>query len=95
MAVPEGPGMAFHRMTSLASLAAAGPAEFQTPYQFGHQLQQVLPDHETPVSIIVASYVRSRYGNKTLKASERRRLELAWQKLRLPMLWAVIRRRVR
>jgi len=94
MAVPEGPGMAFHRMTSLASLAAAGPAEFQTPYQFGHQLQQVLPDHETPVSIIVASYVRSRYGNKTLKASERRRLELAWQKLRLPMLWAVIRRRV-
>ncbi len=95
MAVPGNPTVAFQRMTTLASMAAAGPADYQTPYQFGHRLQQVLPTQETPVSIIVAAYVRSRYGNKTPKASERRLSAVAWQRLRLPMLWAVIRRRVR
>ena len=95
MAAPGSPGMAFQRMTTLAAMAAAGPVDHQTPYQFGRRLRQVLPAHETPVSIIVAAYVRSRYGNKTPRASERRLLALAWQRLRLPMLWSVIRRRVR
>ena len=95
MAAPGSPVVAFQRMTALASLASSGPADFQTPYQFGYQLQQVLPAHETPVSIIVTSYVRSRYGNKTPTASEQLSLAEAWQTLRLPMLWAVITRRVR
>ena len=95
MAAPGSPRMAFQRMTTLASMAAAGPVEYQTPYQFGRRLRQVMPAQETPVSIIVAAYVRSRYGNKTPRASERRLLALAWQRLRLPMLWSVIRRRVR
>ena len=95
LAAPSNPRTAFRRMTTLATLAAAGPTEFQTPYQFGDRLQQVLPAQETPVSIIVAAYVRNRYGNKNPTASERRLLALAWQRLRLPMLWAVLRRRVR
>ena len=95
MTVPGTARVAFQRLTTLASLAAAGPADFQTPYQFGHQLRQVLPAQETPVSVIVAAYVRSRYGNKAPTASEQHSLADAWQTLRLPMLWAVIRRRVR
>jgi hypothetical protein len=81
-------------MTTLAAMGAAGPSEFQTPYQFGNRLQQVLPAQETPVSIIVAAYVCYRYGNKNSTASERRLLTVAWQRLRVPILWAVIRRRV-
>ena len=95
MAAPSSPRVAFQRMTRLASLASAGPTDFQTPYQFGHQLQQALPTQETHVSIIVASYVRNRYGNKTQTPGEQSELSEAWQRLRLPMLWAVIRRRVR
>ena len=95
LAVSTNPRTAFQRMTTLAKLASAGPSEYQTPYQFGGQLQRVLPAHEAPVSIIVAAYVRNRYGNKDSTASERRLLTVAWQKLRLPMLWAVVRRRVR
>ena len=75
--------------------AAAGPADHQTPYQFGNRLQRIFPAQEAPVSIIVGAYVRSRYGNKTPTASDRRLLALAWRRLRLPMLWAVIKRRVR
>jgi hypothetical protein len=95
LAVPRHPRIAFRRMSTLARLASAGPAEFQTPYQFGSQLRQVVPDQGVPVSIIVAAYVRSRYGNKDSTASERRLLAVAWQRLRLPMIWAVFRRRVR
>ena len=95
LAAPDNPRTAFKRMAQLASLASAGPTEFQTPYQFGNNLQEVLPAQRTPVSIIVSAYVRNRYGNKYSTASERRVLAVAWQRLRLPMLWAVIRRRVR
>jgi hypothetical protein len=95
LAAPDNPWVAFGRLITLASLASAGPKDSQTPYQFGNQLQQVLPAQGKPVSIIVAAYVRSRYGNKYSTASERRLLAVAWQRLRLPMLWAVIRRRIR
>ena len=94
LAMPNNARIAFRRMSALASLASAGPTEFQTPYQFGYRLQEALPAQKTPVSIIVAAYVRNRYGNKNSTDSDRRVLAVAWQRLRLPMLWAVIRRRV-
>tara|TARA_B100000749_G_scaffold108105_1_gene82699 strand:- start:341 stop:2863 length:2523 start_codon:yes stop_codon:yes gene_type:complete len=94
LAMPNNPRIAFRRMSTLASLASAGPTEFQTPYQFGYRLQEALPAQKTPVSIIVAAYVRNRYGNKNSTNSEQRVLAVAWQRLRLPMLWAVIRRRL-
>ena len=95
LAAPKDPRIAFRRMATLAGLAAAGQTEYQTPYQFRDRLQHVFPTQEVPVSIIVSSYVRNRYGNKTVTASELRALTLAWRRLRLPMLWAVVRRRIR
>jgi hypothetical protein len=95
MAVPGNPSVAFQRLSKLASLASAGPADHQTPYQFGSQLRSVLPAHEAPVSLIVDSYVRNRYGNKTPNLNEQTSLSEAWKSLRLPMLWTVITRRVR
>ena len=95
LAAPKDPRTAFRRLTTMASLASVGPSEFQTPYQFGDRLQQVLPAHKTPVSIIVGSYVRNRYGNRRTTASENRLLAVAWQRLRLRMLWTVFRRRIR
>ena len=95
LAAPKDPRTAFRRLTTMANLASVGPSEFQTPYQFGNRLQQVLPAHKTPVSIIVGSYVRNRYGNRQTTASESRLLAVAWQRLRLRMLWTVFRRRIR
>jgi len=95
LAASGNPKVTFQHMAMLAAMASAGPSEFQTPYQFGNRLKQVLPAQETSVSIIVTAYVRNRYGNKNPTASEQRLLTVAWQRLRLPMLWAVIRRRVR
>ena len=95
MTVPNDPIIAFRRMTTLARLASAGPDVAQTPYQFGVQLRDVFPSQGASVSAIVGAYVRTRYGNKCSTASEKRLLALAWQRLRLPMMWAIIKRRVR
>ena len=78
----------------MANLASVGPSEFQTPYQFGDRLQQALPAHKAAVSIIIGSYVRNRYGNRQTTASESRLLAVAWQRLRLRMVWTVFRRRI-
>ena len=94
LAVPNNPRIAFRRMTTLARLASVGPTEFQTPYQFGSQLREMFPAQGTSISIIIAGYVRSRYGNKHFTTSELRQLAIAWRKFRLPMIAAVIRKRM-
>ena len=95
MTVPNDPIIAFRKMTALARLASAGPDVSQTPYQFGVQLRDVFPSQGASVSAIVGAYVRNRYGNKYPTASEKRLLAVAWRRLRLPMLRAIIKRTVR
>lgn len=94
LATPSDPRIAFRRMRTLAALAKASQTDYQTPYQFGERLQQILPLQQAPVSIIVSSYVKSRYANKTTTASEKRLLAVAWRKLRFPMLWRAFRCRI-
>ncbi|MBO20067.1 MAG: hypothetical protein CL732_05975 [Chloroflexi bacterium] len=93
MAVSTSPRIMFNRLSTLATLAAAGPVEFQTPYQFGRRLEEVLPGQGQSVSVIVGAYVRTRYGKKPPTASERRMMSLAWRSVRLRMLWAAVKRR--
>ena len=93
LAVPAGPKRAFQRLASLARLASLGPSEHQTPYQFGAALGQSVPAADGPVSVVVESYVRHRYGNKKLSSEEQRRLSSAWLQLRYPLLRRIFRRR--
>ena len=95
MTAPNDPIIAFRRMTTLARLASIGPDMSQTPYQFGTQLREVFPIQGASISVIVAAYVRNRYGNRCSTASEKRLLAVAWRRIRLPMIWAIIKRRLR
>ncbi|MBM10546.1 MAG: hypothetical protein CL759_00495, partial [Chloroflexi bacterium] len=93
MAVSTSTRIMFNRLSTLATLAAAGPVEFQTPYQFGRRLEEVLPGQGQSVSVIVGAYVRTRYGKNPPTASDRRMMSLAWRSVRLRMLWAAVKRR--
>ena len=95
MTTPNDPIIAFRRMTTLARLASIGRDMSQPPYQFGTQLREVFPIHGASISVIVAAYVRNRYGNRCSTASEKRLLAVAWRRIRLPMIWAIIKRRLR
>jgi len=92
--VPTGdPRITFRRLALLGSLASVGPAPYQTPFQYRQRLDQILPSHREPVSVIVDYYVRSRYGQKTLDDEQRSHLSQAWIRVRLPLLLRSLRRR--
>ena len=85
------PRLAYRRLSLVGALSSNGPAAHQTPYQYRDRLQQVLPDYRAEVSEIVDAYVRNRYGGQELHPRERRRLTRAWLRLRLAVLFRVIR----
>ena len=91
----EDPHVAFRRLATLGRLASVGPIAHQTPYQYGQRLAQLLPDHWDQLSVVVHSYVRSRYGKRQLDDEQRLSLANAWVELRMPLLLRSLRRRNR
>ena len=89
----EDPHVAFRRLATLGRLASVGPIAHQTPYQYRQRLAQLLPDHWDQLSVVVHSYVRSRYGQRQLNDEQRLSLAQAWIELRMPLLLQSLRRR--
>ena len=93
MVTSENPETTFRNMALLGSLAAVGPLPHQTPFQYRQRLAEALPNHREPVSVIINHYVRSFYGKKDLDDGQRQQLTEAWLRLRLPLLFHILRRR--
>lgn len=89
------PSTVFRRLAFLGRLNAVGPAAWQTPYQYMRRLQGELPAHREPLSIIVNSYVRHRYGGKETSPEQAESLTRAWLQVRRPLLFHLFRRRNR
>lgn len=89
------PPTVFRRLAFLGRLNAVGPAAWQTPYQYMQRLQGELPAHREPLSIIVNSYVRHRYGGKETSPEQAESLTRAWLQVRRPLLFHLFRRRNR
>lgn len=89
------PPTVFRRLAFLGRLNAVGPAAWQTPYQYMRRLQGELPAHREPLSIIVNSYVRHRYGGKETSPEQAESLTRAWLQVRRPLLFHLFRRRNR
>ena len=89
------PPTVFRRLAFLGRLNAVGPAAGQTPYQYMRRLQGELPAHREPLSIIVNSYVRHRYGGKETSPEQAESLTRAWLQVRRPLLFHLFRRRNR
>ncbi len=85
-ASPE-PAVAFRRMISVAAMSGlirvSSPT---TPHQFGQQLGRLLPEQRERVDLIVESYVRSRYGGRSLSQEEVDQMRGAWRQLRFPLM---------
>ena len=86
MAVSTVPADAYRRLSALAWMGALGHPGHQTPYQFGGRLVEALPEQRQRLSVVIDSYVRSRYGNKGPSPQEEARLAGAWRGLRFPLL---------
>ncbi len=89
------PITAYRRLRELAAFGGLTGGDPRTPYQFGQQLGRRLPAHRESVDAIVDSYVRARYGARTVNAREGARLTDAWLGLRYPLLRLSLLRRTR
>lgn len=94
MAPGEDPRAVYRRLALLGALGPVKPVDYQTPFQYLERLHRALPGQREEVSILVDTYVRSRYGAKELTIADRRRLTEAWLRVRMPLLLRVFRRRI-
>ena len=83
----------FRKLTVLGILNSAGPRIYETPFQFGARLGEVLPDQQGPFSVLIGHYVRRRYGRKDLSGEEVSGMIEAWLTLRIPLLLRIFRPR--
>ncbi len=89
------PSAVYGRLRGLAVIGGLHGPGPRTPYQFGRQLGRSLPPYRESVDVIVDSYVRSRYGARTLSSGEEARLTDAWIGVRYPLLRLSLLRRAR
>ena len=95
LAPAQEPDTVYGRLRGLAAFGGLNAAGPRTPYQFGQQLGRRLPAYRESVDVIVDSYVRSRYGARTLSPNDRERLTDAWLGVRYPLLRLSLLRRAR
>jgi len=95
LAPAQEPATVYGRLRGLAAFGGLNAAGPRTPYQFGQQLTRRLPAYRESVDVIVAYYVRSRYGARTLSLGDRERLADAWLGVRYPLLRLSLLRRAR
>ncbi len=91
MSPSEDPGTVYRRLTKLGALGSMGPKAHETPFQYREQLHTALPEYREDVNTLVDVYVRTRYGAKELRNTQRRSLADAWLRVRMPLLRRVLR----
>ena len=89
------PEAVYRRLRDLAAFGGLSAAAHRTPYQFGQQLGRRLPAYRESVDVIVASYVRARYGARTSAHDDGGAPADAWMTLRYPLLRLSLLRRAR
>ncbi len=95
LAPAQEPATVYGRLRGLAAFGGLNAAGPRTPYQFGQQLSRRLPAYRESVDVIVDSYVKSRYGARTLSPNEQGLLTDAWLGVRYPLLRLSLLRRAR
>ena len=77
----EYPAQLWEKSLRLTSWLKLGPKAYQTPEEYSRYLQRSVPGSEG-IEPIAKSYVRARYGQKTVDPAERARLRSSWIPLR-------------
>ena len=86
---------AWQQLTLAAGRAGVGPRPSDTIYEYAGWLEDQLPTHGEPIRTVADGKVWQSYSGRRLTATAVRRLEAAMRRLRVPLLWLAVRRRVR
>ena len=86
---------AWQHLTAAAGRAGVGPRPSETIYEYSGWLEEQLPSHVEPIRTVADGKVWQSYSGQRMTHTASSRLEEAWNKLRLPLVWLAIRRWVR
>jgi transglutaminase-like putative cysteine protease len=86
---------AWQRLSLAANRAGIGPRPSETIYEYSGWLEDQLPRHVEPIRTVADAKVWQAYSGRRMSLSATERLERAWERLRLPMLWLGARRWLR
>jgi len=86
---------AWQRLTLAADRAGVGPRPSETIYEYSGWLEEQLPSHVEPIRTVADGKVWQAYSGKRMTQSATGRLEEAWARLRLPLVWLAARRWMR
>ena len=67
----------------------------ETFYEYAGWLEDQLPDRRTEIREIADGKVWQAYSGRAMTATMVQRIEAAWQRLRRPLAWLAVRRRLR
>lgn len=86
---------AWKQLTLAVDRAGVGPRPSETVYEYAGWLEDQLPRHGEPIRAMADGTVWQSYSGRPLTRSGANRLEVAWARLRRPLLMLGIRRRLR
>ena len=86
---------AWQRLTLAADRAGVGPRPSETIYEYSGWLEEQLPAHVEPIRTVADGKVWQAYSGRRMTQTASSRLEDAWARLRLPLVWLAVRSRLR
>jgi hypothetical protein len=86
---------AWQRLTLAADRAGVGPRPSETIYEYSGWLEEQLPSHVEPIRTVADGKVWQAYSGRRMTQVAAGRLEEAWARLRLPLVWLAVRRSLR
>ncbi len=81
----------YEKLCRLAIVANLGPKRSQTPSEYGDSLSQQLPTLRRDISAVINTYIRERFGQKTLTSEEKKAYDASWKAIRNALLLKAIR----
>ena len=85
----------WHRLTLAANRAGVGQQPSETIYEYATWLEDQIPQRQPEIKTIADAKVWQSYSGRSMGETMIERIERAWSRMRLPLLWLGARRRLR
>jgi transglutaminase-like putative cysteine protease len=85
---------AWLRLALAADRAGASPKASETIYEYSGWLEGQIPKRRPEIRTLADGKVWQAYSGRSMNLSAIERLEIAWRRIRLPLMWLVVRRRL-
>lgn len=85
----------WHRLTLAADRAGIGQQPSETIYEYATWLEDQIPQRQPEIKTIADAKVWQSYSGRSMGETMIERIERAWSRMRLPLLWLGARRRLR